>query len=161
MRLPRRAVALTLALLTMTASSPAFPAAAVSKVQETASARMGQPCPSMAGEILTRPDYPWYIVDKAGYLRGIPPGVPDRIFTPGIHPRTDVPLETCAMGQDLSSHAAIITANDAVRPWYLYTNGKKYGLRPGIPEKYHLDGNKLQTMTVAILDGIPDGGLWD
>jgi hypothetical protein len=114
----------------------------------------------LAGEILTRPGYPWYLVDTDGKLRGIPPGVPERIFKPDRHPRTDVPLEICGAEQDLSPDAALITAGDAVRPWFLFTNGVRYGLGPGIPDKYQLDGNKLHPIPDVILSRIPWPGDW-
>jgi hypothetical protein len=159
-RLPRRALALAFAVLTATTTLPGHAAMAASGVGEVAGARTALLCPSQAGALLTRPGYPWYIVDKDGYLRGIPPGVPERIFPDGIGPRTDIPLELCGFGPDLSSDASLLTAGDAERPWFLFTNSKKYGISPGMPERYNFPRSKLQLIPAAVLDQIPDGGLW-
>jgi hypothetical protein len=151
-RLPRRTITLALTGLTAVAVLPAG-------VADAASVRRDQACPSYAGEVLTRPGYPWYLVDRFGNLRGLPPGVPDRIFAEPYKLRTDVPLEVCGLGEDLSADAAVVTAGDATRPWYVYTQGKKYGISPGCTG-YHFGRSKLQLWPASVLDPIPDRGLW-
>jgi hypothetical protein len=160
-RLPRRAAALAFTVLAATAALPADAAAAAgSGAGGAADTSVRLTCPSFAGEVLTRPDYPWYIVDKDGYLRGIPPGVNGRLFADDLRPRTDVPLELCGLGEDLGSDAVVLTASDALRPWFLYNKGKKYGISPGMNVRYHFDRSKLQLIPAVVLDEIPDGGPW-
>lgn len=151
---------LVLALATTATVGTPSPGAAAIPVPTAARAAFN--CQSYAGERITRPGYPTYLVDPWGSKRGIQHwSTSDALFTAGAPVRMDIPLEICPDGEVLSLDAHLISAPGG-RPTYLYTNRKKYGITSGhIMRKYHFDPAKIRLVAGSVLDDIEDGGYWE
>lgn len=158
---PLRVLTVTSAALTAITLLPTPAAHATIDIRGVPAVRMAEPCVSMAGELITRPDFPVFIIDREGYRRGINSADTfNRIFRSWDRIRHDFPLELCPERAPLSLDAQLITAEG--RPVFLFTNGEKRGITDGrFMDKYHFTWGKVQVVSIGILDAIPEGPVWE